>query len=230
MAPLDGGEEELHQARESERQWQAKRKALSSPVIPRDSDLSFRGASVESGDEESAVATPADPSSPDTHGAPRGDKATAFGTLVHALLALPEFPEGEALARTAAALAPQRGLDAQDAADAADLAQRVRALPALAAIGAADVVYREVPFVHRAGGQFLDGRIDLAYRVNGSWTVIDFKTARLASADEARSRYGEQLRRYRTALAALTGQPVKASLCLVRTGELVPVEGEKTQV
>jgi ATP-dependent exoDNAse (exonuclease V) beta subunit len=213
MAPLDGGEAEARQAKEAERLWQAKRKALS-----------FRGASVESGDEESA--TPPVPGA-DTEAALRGD--TAFGTLVHALLALPEFPEGDALARTAAALAAQRGLDAKDAADAADLAQRVRDLPGLAAIGAADVVYREVPFVYRAGGQVLDGRIDLAYRVGGSWTVIDFKTARLASEDEARSRYGDQLRRYRTALAALTGQPVKASLCLVRTGELVTVEEAAAQ-
>ena len=216
MAPLDGGEEELRQARESERQWQAKRKALS-----------FRGAPVESGDEESA--TPADPSGPGASKslgmtAAVGDKATSFGTLVHALLALPEFPEGDALARSASTLAAQRGLDARDAAEAADLAKRVRALPALAAIGKADVVYREVPFVYRTGGQVLDGRIDLAYRVAGSWTVIDFKTALLSSADEARARFGEQLRRYRTALAALTGQPVEASLCLVRTGELVPVE------
>ena len=211
MAPLDGGEDEAREAKEAERLWLARRKALS-----------FRGAPVESGDEESA--TPPVPGAPDTYGAPRGDKDTAFGTLVHALLALPEFPEGDALARTATALATQRGLDAQDSADAAELAQRVRALPALAAIGAADVVYREVPFVHRKGGQVLDGRIDLAYRVSGSWTVIDFKTARLASAAEARSRYGDQLRRYRTALGALTGEPVTASLCLVRTGELVPVE------
>jgi len=158
----------------------------------------------------------------DTEAALRGD--TAFGTLVHALLALPEFPEGDALQRTAAALAEHRDLDEEDAAEAANLAQRVRALPALAAIGAADVVYREVPFVYRTSGQVLDGRIDLAYRVSGPWRVIDFKTARLGSAAEARSRYGEQLRRYRTALGALTGQPVKASLCLVRTGELVPVE------
>jgi ATP-dependent helicase/nuclease subunit A len=211
MAPLDGGEDEARQAKEAERLWQAKRKALS-----------FRGASAETGDEESA--TPADPSSPDTYGAPRGDAAGAFGALVHALLALPDFPEGDALAHTAVALAARSGLDETDAAEAADLAKRVRALPALAAIGAADVVYREVPFVQRTGGQVLDGRIDLAYRVGGSWTVIDFKTARLGSADEARARFGEQLRRYRTALAALTGQPVKASLCLVRTGELVPVE------
>jgi ATP-dependent exoDNAse (exonuclease V) beta subunit len=216
MAPLDGSEEDLRRAVESERLWQAKRKALS-----------FRGASVESGDEESE--TPADPSGPGASKslgmtAAAGDSAAVFGALVHALLALPEFPEGDALARTASTLAAQRGLDAHDAAEAADLAKRVRALPALAAIGSADVVYREVPFVYRTGGQVLDGRIDLAYRVAGSWTVIDFKTARLGSAAEARARFGEQLRRYRTALAALTGEPVTASLCLVRTGELVPVE------
>ena len=146
-------------------------------------------------------------------GPPR--QAAAFGTLVHALLALPEFPEGDALARTAAALATQRGLDAQDAADAAELAQRVRALPALAAIGAADVVYREVPFVYRTGGQVLDGRIDLAYRVGGSWTVIDFKTARLGSAAEARARYGDQLRRYRTALGG-PDRPAREGLPLPR--------------
>ena len=58
-----------------------------------------------------------------------------------------------------------------------------------------------MPFVHRTGGQVLDGRIDLAYRAGGAWTVIDFKTARLASAAEARARYGQQLRRYRAALA-----------------------------
>ena len=129
----------------------------------------------ESGDEESARRRP---------GAPDSEvaryTAAAFGTLVHALLALPEFPEGDALARRPRPSRAGSSLDEHDAAEAADLAQRVRALPALAAIGAADVVYRELPFVYRAGGQVLDGRIDLAYRVGGSWTVIDFKTARLA--------------------------------------------------
>jgi ATP-dependent exoDNAse (exonuclease V) beta subunit len=227
MAPLEGGAEEARQAREAERLWQARRQAARpSPRGASDGDLSFRAPSDESGDEESA--TPADPSGP---GSPSlgmtsaaGDQAAAFGALVHALLALPEPPEGDALARTATTLAARSGLGEADAAEAAELALRIRALPALAAIGAADVVQREVPFVYRTGGQSLAGRIDLAYRVAGSWTVIDFKTARLGSAAEARARYGEQLRRYRTALGALTGEPVSTSLCLVRTGELVPVE------
>jgi ATP-dependent helicase/nuclease subunit A len=151
-------------------------------------------------------------------------KAAAFGSLLHALLALPDAPTGETLARAAQTLAHRSGLGDADADEAAALVERVRALPELANLGTVDAVYREVPFVHRVEGETHDGRIDLAYRQNGSWTVVDFKTARLATATEAASRYAPQLRRYRKALVALTGEPVNASLCLVRTGELVAVE------
>jgi ATP-dependent exoDNAse (exonuclease V) beta subunit len=68
----------------------------------------------------------------------------------------------------------------------------------------------------------VSGRIDLAYRSDGAWTVIDFKTARLADSAQAARQYREQMGRYREALASLTGQPVAAALCLVRTGQLVP--------
>ena len=102
----------------------------------------------------------------------------------------------------------------------------MRGLPGLAVVERAEAVHRELPFVYRQDGRVLDGRIDLAYRVSGQWTIVDFKTARLESAAEAVSRYGAQLRRYRTALAALTGEPVSTSLCLVRTGELVEVGKE----
>ncbi len=99
-------------------------------------------------------------------------------------------------------------------------------MPALAAARTADIVHREMPFVYRANNQVLDGRIDLAYRAGGTWTVIDFKTARLANAAEAHTRYSQQMHRYRAALGALAGEPVSASLCLVRTGELVAIEEE----
>jgi ATP-dependent exoDNAse (exonuclease V) beta subunit len=72
-------------------------------------------------------------------------------------------------------------------------------------------------------GKVVTGRIDLAYRTDGAWTVVDFKTARLTDPAQAESRYREQMGRYRTALAALTGEPVTAALCLVRTGELISV-------
>jgi ATP-dependent exoDNAse (exonuclease V) beta subunit len=209
MTALEGGEAESGRARETERLWQARRDAArrasregAPPRVRAESAGEGQGALVE----------------------PAGGDAAAFGALVHALLALPALPSKDGLRRAASTLGTRLGLGENDARAAAELAEQVRGLPALTAVGEADVVYREVPFVVRAHGQLLDGRIDLAYRVNGAWTVIDFKTARLASATEARARYGPQLRRYRTALAALTGEPVSASLCLVRTGELVSAD------
>ena len=135
------------------------------------------------------------------------------------------MPAADAL-KAATTLAAGSTLDEHDAAEAAELALRIRDLPALAAARTADVVHRELPFVYRMNGQLLDGRIDLAYRAGGAWTVIDFKTARLANAAEARTRYSQQMHRYRAALSALAGEPVSASLCLVRTGELVAIDEE----
>ena len=40
---------------------------------------------------------------------------------------------------------------------------------------------------------------------------------------EAGSRHREQMARYRAVLVALTGESVATALCLVRSGELVPV-------
>jgi ATP-dependent exoDNAse (exonuclease V) beta subunit len=151
------------------------------------------------------------------------DHAAAFGRLVHALLALPEPLDGEALQRAAQTQRPAFGLSETEAAEAAELAERAQALPAIAAARSADAVHRELPFTCRMDGRLVTGRIDLAYRTDGAWTVIDFKTARLSDSAQAAERYREQMDRYRTALSALTGEPVAAALCLVRTGDLVSI-------
>jgi ATP-dependent exoDNAse (exonuclease V) beta subunit len=93
----------------------------------------------------------------------------------------------------------------------------------VAAARTAEAVHCELPFTCRRNGKVVTGRIDLAYRTNGAWTVIDFKTARLTDPAQAVPRYREQMDGYRAALAALTGESASAALCLVRTGELVPV-------
>jgi ATP-dependent exoDNAse (exonuclease V) beta subunit len=116
------------------------------------------------------------------------------------------------------------GLSEDGASEAADLTQQVRNLPALAAVRTADVVHREMPIVYQVNGKPVAGRIDLAYRVAGTWTLIDFKTARLPSAADAHARFGAQLGRYETGLRALTGERASVSLCLMRTGELVHLE------
>ena len=101
--------------------------------------------------------------------------------------------------------------------------ERAQALPAVQAAREADAVHRELPFTCRLDGRTVTGRIDLAYRTDGAWTVVDFKTARLTDSAQAASRYREQMYRCRAALAALTGEKVSAALWLVRTGELVAV-------
>ena len=115
------------------------------------------------------------------------------------------------------------GLDQLFVDQLTELAARAQALPAVAAAREADATHRELPFSCRLDGRQVSGRIDLAYRQDGAWTVIDFKTARLTDPAQAEARYRDQMTLYRTALSALTGEPVAAALCLVRTGELVSV-------
>ena len=216
---IDGGEDEAAAARQKEEAWKAARRAA-------------RVAGRSGG----AVHAPAEGGTGRDRGEPTGDEgetepapgladdaAAAFGRLVHALIALPEPLEAEALHAAAQVLRVDHGLSLADADEAAELAARVHDLPAVAASRAADTVYREVPFTWRANGQLVTGRIDLAYRTGGRWTLIDFKTARLSDPAQATERYRDQMGRYRNALASLTGEPVAAALCLVRTGELVSV-------
>jgi ATP-dependent exoDNAse (exonuclease V) beta subunit len=68
------------------------------------------------------------------------------------------------------------------------------------------------------------GRIDLAYRTNGEWTVVEFKTAGLSDPTRALEVYGPQLAAYRRAFSAATGAPVRAALCLLATGRLLPLD------
>ncbi|HEX9189494.1 MAG TPA: PD-(D/E)XK nuclease family protein, partial [Vicinamibacteria bacterium] len=150
-----------------------------------------------------------------------GEEAARFGSLVHRLLALPDPIDDGALEEAAAALRAEHGLGSEDAREAAALAKATRSLPAVAAAREADLVYREQPFTCVLDGERVAGRFDLAYRKDGRWTLVDFKTARLSGPAEARARYGPQLDRYRRALAALTSEPVDSALCLVRDGQLV---------
>jgi ATP-dependent helicase/nuclease subunit A len=209
-APVDGGEEELEAARAAEEAWAAARRAARATGRGVPANMAGRTG------EDLVESAESPPEADDDH-------AAAFGRLVHALLALPGPLSGEALHQAAQAQRVAFGLGPSEATEAAQLAEQTQALPAVAAARTADAVHRELPFTHRVNGQAISGRIDLAYRANGAWTVIDFKTARLSDPAHAATRYREQMARYRQALAALTGEPVAAALCLVRTGDLVEV-------
>ena len=191
--------------------------------------------------EDSATELADDPA---TDGAPTPSsqppfdpRAESFGRLVHALLALPPFavpssgpsgspplPPSPNLAQSARTLAPQFGLSESAAASAAALVTQAMALPEIAAAATADFVHRELPFAVPIGGVLTTGRIDLAYRKDGAWTVVDFKTSAFTDRAHALEAYGSQLSTYRDALATITGEPVRAALCLLASGELVSLD------
>jgi ATP-dependent helicase/nuclease subunit A len=93
----------------------------------------------------------------------------------------------------------------------------------------AELRLAEHPFVlEREDGRFLEGVIDLAFRDEEGWTVVDYKTDRGDDPDaEARhERYREQLRLYGEALEALTGEPVGRRVLWFLRGERAEVVEE----
>ncbi len=197
---VDGGEAEAAAARAAEEAWKTTRRTRRA---------AGRGAPgtqtvlAEADDRREQGRRPA----ADRAAASRAeDHAAAFGRLVHALLALPEPLEGDALQQAAQTQRLVFGLSETEATEAAELAERAQTLPAVAAARSADAVHRELPFTCRLDGKVVTGRIDLAYRTDGAWTLIDFKTARLTDPAQAAARYREQMDRYRAALSALTGE------------------------
>lgn len=88
---------------------------------------------------------------------------------------------------------------------------------------AASMVRREWSFnlhVEEPFPTLLQGVIDLCFLEDGAWVLVDFKTDRVAAADELWQRYGRQISYYRQALLAGTPWPVKEwALYSLRLGE-----------
>ncbi|MET0792565.1 MAG: 3'-5' exonuclease, partial [Polyangiaceae bacterium] len=148
---------------------------------------------------------------PSRAGRPRGPR---FGTLVHAVLAHAPFDaDGTALTALAASLA--RLLDATEAETAFAVAAALAALahPQLRAAALSADVRREVVVAEeRADGSLAEGVIDLAYRTDSEWVVVDFKTDEVVAAEGA---YAEQLRLYVDAIRRATGEPARGVLLQV---------------
>jgi ATP-dependent exoDNAse (exonuclease V) beta subunit len=71
---------------------------------------------------------------------------------------------------------------------------------------------REEALVHRlADGTILEGVVDLAFREEGGWTLVDFKTD---DRPDSHPQYGAQLRIYAAAIEAATGEKVASAVLL----------------
>jgi ATP-dependent exoDNAse (exonuclease V) beta subunit len=64
----------------------------------------------------------------------------------------------------------------------------------------------------RSDGSIAEGVIDLAYRAENEWVVVDFKTDEIVPTTGA---YAEQLRLYVEALQRATGEPTRGVLLQV---------------
>jgi ATP-dependent exoDNAse (exonuclease V) beta subunit len=144
---------------------------------------------------------------------------TAFGVLVHALLALAPFDaERSALEDLAAREARLTGSDADEQAAAVDIVARTLRHDLLVRARAADargVCRRETPITCMlADGTMVEGVVDLAFEENGNWTVVDYKTDReLATIGE--DRYRRQIALYASAISQSTGQSAAGVLVRV---------------
>ncbi|MEF8795061.1 MAG: 3'-5' exonuclease, partial [Salinivenus sp.] len=110
-----------------------------------------------------------------------------------------------------------------------------------AELGVAAAVHTEHPFARRDPGEtgtgpedrIQRGTIDLVYRADGPWTIIDYKSDRvgtgasredLAAALGPDHAYRRQVRAYAAAWVALTGEPVgRAGLWFADAGVFIPV-------
>ena len=158
-----------------------------------------------------------------------------FGSLVHAVLAdvpLDEVvephsgatrtsaPESASVADVARLNGRILGATDEEIAAAADVAARVLRHPLLARARAASrrgECRREAPVSMRADdGRVIEGIVDVSFREEGVWTVVDYKTDReIGETSGAAEVYRRQVALYAEMIARATGEPVRAVLMRV---------------
>ena len=147
-----------------------------------------------------------------------------FGSLVHILLSTAPFdaPDGvrapiDELARLHGRVL---GASPDEVEAAADAARRTLAHPLIVRARAAlarGECRREVPVSMRDDdGVLIEGVVDVAFRQDAAWTVIDYKTDReLAEFDDALNVYRRQVALYADMVARATGEAATGVLLRV---------------
>jgi len=171
---------------------------------------------------------------PATVGAGRGQSdARLIGTLAHAALERLEDLDavtGKALRQRLEVLARQiedAGPAGEDVIrEAAGIVTRFRATSLFGDLRAAENRHAELPFILHLKSGVLDGVMDVVYRCNGRWRVVDYKTTHVAARDrtkrmeEMRAHYRPQIEVYALAAARMfETDAVDAALYLTDIGE-----------
>ena len=138
-----------------------------------------------------------------------------FGALVHAVLAVtPLDAAADQVAAVAVLEGRLLGADEPEVVGTGRLVTAVLAHPLFAAAReAADVgeCRRETPVtMRRDDGTVVEGVVDLAFKQDGTWVVVDFKTDR--ELEHALDVYRRQVQLYAQMVARATGEPARPVL------------------
>lgn len=158
------------------------------------------------------------------------ERGIKWGTVIHALLEMEMAGMAGELAAAAATLLSENDLDPQLAADAAGLVEAVKGSSLWKRAAASGQCLTEVPFSILLGDTalptLLRGKIDLAFREDNGWVIVDYKTDRTTeqSSEQLRKKYAPQVELYARAWKECTGEDVaEAGLFLVTSGEYARV-------
>jgi ATP-dependent helicase/nuclease subunit A len=142
----------------------------------------------------------------------KGRYGTAVGRAVHAVLQAVDLASGEGVEALARAQAAAEGVDGEHD-RIARLARSALAAPTVVEAAAGEH-WREVYVGVPIGNRVLEGYVDLLYRRPDGLVVVDHKTDRVGTDEEAASKleaYRLQLAAYALAIERATGETVVAA-------------------
>jgi ATP-dependent exoDNAse (exonuclease V) beta subunit len=150
--------------------------------------------------------------------------AWLIGTLIHEAIALWRFPD-PTFDKWVESRAGSRGLIDRIQVDDAiketkRLLTRFQGWDLFSEIESDKQRFHELPFSYDIGYKIETGFIDLLYRQNGRWTIIDFKTDEIRDEAEVnqllkKEKYEEQIKRYGQAVSRMTGERPQLLICLL---------------
>ena len=158
-----------------------------------------------------------------------GEHGVEWGSVIHSLLEVAMKEPSADLERLAGDALAERELDPGLARTAAYVVRGVMASDIWGRARASERFLTEVPFQVLAGEEtsvptVLRGAIDLVFKEDGGWVVVDYKTdAFRGSPDALVEQYAPQVRLYATAWERCSGEPVReTALYFVKKNLLVP--------
>lgn len=102
--------------------------------------------------------------------------------------------------------------------EASDLLSRLQLSPIFAEIERVPERFHEVPYSRLVGDHAENGYIDLLYRDENGWQIVDFKTDTIHSGEQLTKlteEYSSQMTRYVSAIEALLGEPARVRICFL---------------